>query len=353
VGKIAKYKLLNYLSCFIVVITLINILSCKDRSGEAMKIKTEIFGKLSNGIGVNIFTIDHPGGAQIQITNYGAAVVALKVPDRNGIIEDVVLGFDELEKYEKIRGYYGAIVGRYGNRIANGRFTLDSKNYQLPVNDGENSLHGGFKGFDRAVWKVEEYSADEDAIVKEITTDKKTVKNITNHAYFNLSGNLKEDILGHLLMLKATTYTPVLPGLIPNGEIVTVKGTPMDFLNPTAIGERIDQDNEQLVLGLGYDHNWVINNADGSLKLAGTLYEPTSRRLMEIFTTEPGIQFYSGNFMNGSHSGHDGRVYKYRHAVCLETQHYPDSPNHPEFPSTTLNPRETYKSKTVYKFSVK
>jgi aldose 1-epimerase len=352
-----------------------------------MKIKTEIFGKLSNGIGVNIFTIDHPGGAQIQITNYGAAVVALKVPDRNGIIEDVVLGFDELEKYEKIRGYYGAIVGRYGNRIANGRFTLDSKNYQLPVNDGENSLHGGFKGFDRAVWKVEEYSADEDAIVKlsylskdgeegypgnlnvtviykftldleleieyEITTDKKTVKNITNHAYFNLSGNLKEDILGHLLMLKATTYTPVLPGLIPNGEIVTVKGTPMDFLNPTAIGERIDQDNEQLVLGLGYDHNWVINNADGSLKLAGTLYEPTSRRLMEIFTTEPGIQFYSGNFMNGSHSGHDGRVYKYRHAVCLETQHYPDSPNHPEFPSTTLNPRETYKSKTVYKFSVK
>lgn len=369
------------------LIALGNLLSCNENSGGAMKIKKERFGKLSNGTEVDLFIIDHSDGAQVQITNYGAAVVAVKVPDKNGIIEDVVLGFDDLEKYEKIRGFYGAIVGRYGNRIANGQFILDGNEYQLPVNDGENSLHGGFNGFDRVVWKVEDFRVDKDAILKlsylskdgeegypgnlkvevtykfssdleliieyEASTDKKTVKNITNHAYFNLSGNVKDNILSHLLMLIANTYTPVLPGLIPTGEIATVEGTPMDFRNPTAIGERIDQEDEQLKLGLGYDHNWVINNADGTLNFAGTLYDPTSGRLMEIFTTEPGIQFYSGNFMDGSHSGHKGKVYKYRHAVCLETQHFPDSPNHPEFPSTTLNPGETYTSKTVYKFSVK
>jgi len=387
VEKINKNKLLKYLRIFLVLIGLGSLLSCNENSGEAMKIKKEKFGKLSDGTEVDLFTIDHPDGAQIKITNYGAVVIAVKVPDKNGIIEDVVLGFDDLEKYEKIRGFYGAIVGRYGNRIANGQFTLDGNEYQLPVNDGENSLHGGFNGFDRFAWQVEEFDVKMDAIVKlsyfskdgeegypgnlkvtvtykftlnfeliieySITTDKKTVTNVTNHAYFNLSGNLKEDILNHLLLLNADKYTPVLPGLIPTGEIEAVKETPMDFRNLTPIGERINQDDEQLKLGLGYDHNWVINNADGTLNSVGTLYEPISGRLMEIFTTEPGIQFYSGNFMDGSHSGHNGRVYKYRHAVCLETQHFPDSPNHQGFPSTILNPGDVYTSTTVYKFSIK
>jgi aldose 1-epimerase len=386
-NKITKNILLKFVRFIVVLNAIIILLSCNDHSGEAMKIKKEIFGKLSNGTEVDLFVLDHPNGAQVQFTNFGAPVVALKVPDKNGIIEDVVLGFDELEKYENIRGFYGAIVGRYGNRIAKGQFILDGNEYQTPLNDGENSLHGGFVGFDRVVWKVEDYSADKDAILKlsylskdgeegypgnltvtvtykftldlelvidfEVSTDKKTVKNITNHAYFNLSGNVKDDILNHLLMLNADKYTSVVPGLIPTGEIEAVMGTPLDFRNPTAIGKRIDQDDEQLKLGHGYDHNWVINNADGKLNFAGTLYEPNSGRLMEIFTTEPGIQFYSGNFMDGSHSGHNGKVYKYRNAVCLETQHFPDSPNHPQFPSTTINPGETYKSRTVYKFSVK
>lgn len=371
---------------FIGTITFI-ITSCQQNGDGTMKIKKENFGQLSDGRNVDIFTISHPGGSEVKITNYGAALVSVKVPDKNGIFEDVLLGFDELEKYEKIRAYYGAIVGRYGNRIGKGKFTIDGKEYQIPINDGENSLHGGFNGFDRQLWEVKDFSVDTGAYVKlyyfskdgeegypgnmevtvvyrftldheikidyVMTTDAKTVKNVTNHAYFNLSGNVRKDILDHQLMLNAETFTPVDKGLIPTGEIRSVKNTPFDFRQPKAIGEHINVENEQLKFGLGYDHNWILSNVDDKLKLAGSIYEPESGRFMEIFTTEPSIQFYSGNFMDGSHAGHSGKVYQYREAMCLETQHYPDSPNHSNFPSTLLNPGEIYRSSTIYKFSGK
>ncbi len=374
-------KLVTIFAFFLVVS------SCNQNGDSKMKIKKEGFGKLSDGREVDILTLIHPDGSTVEITNYGAAVVSVNVPDKNGSIENVVLGFDKIENYENIRVYYGAIVGRYGNRIAKGRFTLNGVEYELPVNDGENSLHGGFNGFDRMLWSIEDFDVNTDAYVKmsylsedgeegypgnmkvtviysyslehelkidyEISTDKPTVKNVTNHAYFNLSGNVKDDILDHELMLNADKYTPVIAGLIPTGEVASVEGIPLDFRVPEKIGLRINEDNEQLKLGLGYDHNWIINDADGTLKLAGTVYEPVSGRVMEIYTTEPAIQFYSGNFMDGSHAGHDGKVYKYREAMCLETQHYPDSPNHDNFPSTVLNPGEVYKSKTVYKFGIK
>lgn len=369
------------------IVLIIIALACSQKGDDVMKIKKEVFGKLSDGQEVDILTLTHPDGSEVKITNFGAAVVSVKVPDKNGNVEDVVLGFDDLENYEKIRAFYGAIVGRYGNRIDKGKFTLNGVDYQVPVNDGENSLHGGFNGFDRMVWKVEEFDVNSFASVKlsylskdgeegypgnmkvvvnysftldhelkidyEITTDQATVKNVTNHAYFNLSGNVKSDILDHELMLNADHYTPVVAGLIPTGEDAPVEGTPMDFRKPELIGKRINEDTEQLKLGLGYDHNWVLNDTDGTLKLAGTVYEPVSGRVMEIYTTEPCMQFYSGNFMDGSHAGHSGRVYQHREAMCLETQHYPDSPNHENFPTTTLNPGEVYNSQTVYKFLVK
>jgi aldose 1-epimerase len=380
-------KLTNFTGMLLMLAIVSLLAACSNTGDGEMKIKREGFGKLSDGREVEILTLIHPDGSTVEITNFGAAVVAVKVPDKNGNIEDVVLGFDDIENYEKIRAFYGAIVGRYGNRIAKGKFTLNGADYQVPVNDGENSLHGGFNGFDRMIWTIEDFDVNSSAFVKlsylskdgeegypgnmkvivtysytlanelkidyEITTDKPTVKNVTNHAYFNLSGNVKDDILDHELMLNCDTYSPVVPGLIPTGEAAPVEGTPMDFRKPEKIGLRINEENEQLKLGLGYDHNWIINDTDGGLKLAGTVYEPVSGRFMEIYTTEPSIQFYSGNFMDGSHAGHAGRVYKYREAMCLETQHYPDSPNHENFPTTTLNPGEVYTSQTVYKFSAR
>lgn len=362
------------------------VFNCTQSGETTMTIEKTIFGNLTDGRQADLFTMKHPDGSVVQITNFGAAVVAVKVPDKEGTIEDVVLGFDNLSDYENIRAFYGAIVGRYGNRIDHGRFTLNGTEYKLAVNDGDNHLHGGIKGFDRVLWQVDDYHARDAAVLKlsylsedgeegypgnlqvrvtysfdqdralridyRITCDKPTVKNITNHAYFNLSGNLKDDILGHELMLNADQYLPVVKGLIPTGEFRPVAGTVMDFRQPHPIGARIDDDDQQLKFGLGYDHNWILNKERDSLSLAGTVFEPTSGRLMEIYTTEPGIQFYSGNFMDGSHSGHGGRMYTHRHAICLETQHYPDSPNHDNFPTTVINPGEVYTSTTIYKFGV-
>ncbi|MGD0868129.1 MAG: aldose epimerase family protein [Bryobacteraceae bacterium] len=351
----------------------------------ATKISKADFGKTKDGAAVQIFTLTNASGMELKISTYGGAIVSLKTPGRTGAMGDVVLGFDSLDGYLNPKEpYFGALVGRYGNRIGHARFTLDGKTYTLPVNNGENSLHGGDRGFDKYVWTPKELSdgglqltilspdgdqgypgnlhvtvayhltaANEVKIDYSATTDKDTVVNLTNHAYYNLKGAGNGDILGHVMMLNASKFTPVDAGLIPTGELKPVAGTPFDFTKPTAIGARINQDDEQLKLGKGYDHNWVIDRKGASLSLAARVEEPTTGRVMEVLTTEPGIQFYTGNFLDGTLTGKGGKVYPMRAAFCLETQHYPDSPNQPGFPSTELKPGQTYKTTTVYRFSTK
>jgi len=360
---------------------------CQTNKKEEKMIEKKSFGKLSDGSEVYIYTLINTSGVEAQITNYGAIVVSLKVPDRNGKLEDVVLGYDNLEGYIADKSFFGAIVGRYGNRIAKGKFELDGKSYQLTINDGENHLHGGLIGFHKKIWTAEEVKSPEGKALKltyksedgeqgypgnvilsvtytltdknelvinyEGTTDKITILNPTHHSYFNLSGNPQSTILNELLMIDADSTTPVGPGLIPTGKLESVEGSPMDFRTPTAIGLRINDDYEQLKLGQGYDHNWVLNNYDGKLRNVVSLYDSASGRYMEVFTDQPGMQFYSGNFLDGSIKGKNGVVYNYRTGLCLEAQRYPDSPNQPQFPSATLKPGETYKQTTIYKFSTK
>src|SRR6266704_4955044 len=353
-------------------------------SGQA-RVTKESFGKTSDGQNVDIYTLTNRRGAVVKITNYGGIVTALKVPDRNGKLDDVVLGFDNLDAYLKGHPYFGAIVGRYGNRIAKGRFTLNGVEYKLAVNNGENHLHGGIKGFDKVVWNArvlkvpngaaleltylskdgeEGYpgnlsvkviytltNANELKVDYSATTDKDTVVNLTQHSYFNLAGQGNGDILNHRLFINAARFTPTDAGSIPTGELRRVRGTPFDFTRPTAIGARINQDYDQLKLGKGYDHNFVLNGIMGTLRQAARVYESTSGRSMEIWTTEPGIQFYSGNFLDGTLTGKDGKVYQQRYGFCLETQHYPDSPNKPNFPTTVLRKGGRYQTITTYKFS--
>jgi aldose 1-epimerase len=347
----------------------------------------ESFGKTPDGQPVDLYVLTTKNGAEVSITNYGGAVVSLKVPDRNGKLADVVLGYDNVDGYVAGNSYFGALVGRYGNRIGHAQFVLDGKTYTLAKNNGENSLHGGIKGFNKGLWTAKTLSAkdgqslelsyfskdgeegfpgnlkvtviytltDANALKIEYTatTDKKTVVNLTNHAYFNLAGQGSGDILGHLLMINADQFTPVDAGLIPTGELRDVTGTPFDFRKPTAIGARIDQADEQLKLGGGYDHNFVLRMPmDHGAALAARVVEPISGRVMEVWTTEPGIQFYTGNFLDGKAIGKGGATYPKRNAFCLETQHFPDSPNQPKFPSVVLNPGERYHTITTYKFSV-
>ena len=337
-------------------------------------------------IAVDLYTLTNRNGVSARIINYGGIVVSLNMPDRSGQLGDVVLGYDALDDYLKANPYFGAIIGRYGNRIANGKFSLNGVEYTLPRNDGPNSLHGGAKGFHTVVWQARPIDNPDDPALEltylsqdgeegypgnlpvtvvytlthlnelrvdyTATTDKDTVVNLTHHSYFNLAGAGNGDILGHELMIKADRFTPVDETLIPTGELRPVAGTPFDFTRPIAIGARIEQDDEQLNFGLGYDHNWALNNSDGSLALAARVYEPTGGRVMEVWTTEPGLQFYSGNFLDGTHIGKGGQAYGRRMGFCLEAQHFPDSPNHPEFPSTVLKAGETYTSTTVYKFLI-
>ncbi len=352
-----------------------------------MEIRKEQFGKTKDGQTADIYTLTNENGVQMKLTNYGGIVTSLIVPDRKGQMADIVLGYDNLADYIKDSPYFGAIVGRYGNRIAKGRFTLNNVEYKLATNNGNNHLHGGIKGFDKVIWPAQPVRQN-DAVGLKLTylskdgeegypgnlistvtylltnnnelkidyiavTDKDTVVNLTHHSYFNLAGQGTCDILGHELMLDADRFTPVDEGLIPAGELKGVKGTPMDFTKSTAIGIRINQDNEQLKYGKGYDHNWVLNSSDGSPAPAARVYEPTSGRVMEVYTTQPGIQFYTGNFLDGSNVGKGGKVYKHRYGFCLETQHFPDSPNHPAFPTTILKQGKTYKHTTIYKFSTK
>jgi aldose 1-epimerase len=339
---------------------------------------------------VSVYTLRNAHGVELKAINYGGIIMSLKVPDRQGRLEDVVLGFDAPAEYQRSSPYFGAIIGRYGNRIAGGRFTLDGTTYTLAKNNGPNHLHGGLKGFDKVMWDVTRFdrpdsvglvfrytspegeegypgtlkatvtytlTAQNDLIFDyHATTDRATPVNLTQHSYFNLTGDVKRDILGHVVTLNADQFTPVDSTLIPTGEIRSVAGTPFDFRAPTAIGARIDQSDEQLRSGRGYDHNFVLRKpGTGSAHdptLAARVYEPTSGRVMEIYTTELGLQFYSGNFLDGTLRGKQGTVYGQRYGFCMETQHFPDSPNKPSFPSTILRPGEEYRSRTIYRFSV-
>jgi aldose 1-epimerase len=344
------------------------------------------FGKLPDGTAVEAFTLTNASGIEVRAITYGAIVVSIKAPDRAGRLDDIVLGFDTLDGYAGTHPYFGAVVGRYGNRIAKARFTLDGKTYALAANDGPNHLHGGVKGFDKVVWKATPFKdargvgvvftrtspdgeegypgnlastvtytltdRNELRVDYAHTTDAPTVHNVTQHTYFNLAGEGSGDVLGHLVTLDAAHYTPVDATLIPTGEIATVEGTPFDFRRATPIGARIDGDHEQLKRGRGYDHNFVVSRQGPGLVRVAHVHEPRTGRTLEVATTEPGVQFYTGNFLDGTLKGKSGHVYARRTGFCLETQHYPDSPNQPSFPSTVLRPGETYRSQTVFTFGV-
>ena len=346
------------------------------------------FGRIPDGNSVDVFTLTNPGGMQVRAITYGAILQAIRVPDRAGQLSDVALGFDDLDGYLKSSPYFGAVVGRYANRIAKGRFTLDGKTYTLTVNNGPNTLHGGVTGFDKVVWEAEPFRhgdtvgvtlaytspdgdqgfpgtlrarvtytltpADELIVDYAATTDQATPVNLSQHTYFNLAGEGNGDILGQVLAINAARYTPVDATLIPTGELVALAGTPFDFRTPTAIGARIDKQDPQLQNGRGYDHNFVLDRSSpaGGLIVAARVVEPTSGRTLQISTTEPGLQFYSGNFLDGTIRGKSGHVYPLRSGFCLETQHFPDSPNHANFPSTILRPGEEYRSRTVLAFGV-
>jgi len=365
---------------------LVLFVPCSQATAQA-NVKKETFGKTPEGQPVDIYTLTNSHGVEARITNFGGILTSLRVPDRKGKADDVVLGFDNLDAYLKGDPWFGALIGRYGNRIAKGRFTLNGIEYKLATNNGENHLHGGIKGFDKVIWNArpmkvpgsaaleltylskdgeEGYpgnlsvkvtytltNANELKIDYSATTDKDTVVNLTHHSYFNLAGQGNGDILNHRLYLNASRFTPIDAGSIPTGGLRSVRGTPFDFIRMTPIGARINADDEQLKFGSGYDHNFVLNGKTGVMRLAARVYEPTTGRVMEVLTTEPGLQFYSGNFLDGTLTGKEGKVYQRRSGFCLETQHYPDSPNKPNFPSTVLRKGARYHTTTIYRFSVR
>ena len=349
-------------------------------SAEASVTRAE-WGKLAGGKTIEIYTLKSPS-VEARITTFGARLVSVKTADRSGKMADVLLGYDTIEGYRVDRKtYFGAIVGRYGNRIAGGKFSLNGKSYQVPQNNNGNSLHGGTEGFDQKVWTAKQvangvelslvspdgemgfpgnftahvtYTLIANALHVDYsaTSDKDTVFNLTNHAYFNLNGDGAGDILGQQIMLNADHYTPVNAALIPTGNMATVAGTPMDFRTPHRIGERINDSFEQITLGGGYDHNWILNGPNGVMKTAAVVVDPANGRTLTVTTTQPGVQFYSGNFLDGSFKGKNGVSYAKRTGFCLETQHYPDSPNHPGFPTSEVKAGQTINSTTVFTFSV-
>jgi aldose 1-epimerase len=356
------------------------------RPQAAARVAKRAFGKLDNGTMVDLYTLKNRNGLEVEITNYGGAVVRLKTPDQRGHLADIVLGYSDLSGYTGGSSFFGALIGRYANRIAQGKFKLDGVEYQLAKNNGANHLHGGVRGFDKVVWQAREVVRQHGAALEltylsrdgeegypgnlaltatytltdknelridyAATTDKDTIINLTHHSYFNLAGAGAGNILDHQLLINADRFTPIDETLIPTGELQAVRGTPFDFHRPTAIGSRINQTAEQLVRGQGYDHNFVLNKRDRELSLAASVYEPGSGRILELWTTEPGMQFYSGNFLDQV-AGKDGKVYNRRDGFCLEAQHFPDSPNRPAFPTTVLKPGERYAQTTIYKFRVR
>ncbi len=346
-------------------------------------VKAENFKKEINGKQVDLFTLKNSEGAVVMVTNYGARIVSIQMPDKNGEFADVTLGYNSIDEYLTDSYFFGCVAGRYANRIAKGQFEIDGQKYQAELNEGENMLHGGKIGFDKLVWDAKQDSTnkltltllspdgdqgfpgnlnvkvvytltDDNEVVMdyEATTDKTTVVNLTNHAYFNLKGEGNETILDHEMQIFASNTTPVATDLIPTGEITSVEGTPLDFRSPKKIGKDINVETEQMKNGNGYDHNWVLDKKEGELSLALRLSEETSGRVLELYTTEPGVQFYSGNFIDGTVAGKAGDIYKYRSGLAIEPQHFPDSPNHDNFPGTVLKPGETYTQKSVLKFSV-
>ncbi|MFO7447392.1 MAG: aldose epimerase family protein [Ignavibacteriaceae bacterium] len=388
---LTKILCLFFLSTLIIVKSFSTPLKANEpqaQNREVQMIEKTFYGKLPDGHEVFSFSLKNEAGTQVNIINYGAIVTHLFVKDKDGIAADIVQGYDSLEGYINDQSFFGTIVGRYGNRIDGGKFSLDGNEYQLSVNSNGNHLHGGFTGFYKALWNAEPIESEAGPALKltltspdgdegypgtlsmtviytltndnelkieyEGTTDKTTILNPTHHSYFNLTGNLNTTILDHELTIDADSYTPVDSTLIPTGELSPVKSTPMDFTKPTLIGLNIDADFQQLKLAGGYDHNWVLNNYEkGKIRKVVSLYEPKTGRVMEVLTDQPGMQFYSGNFLNGNVKGKNGAAYEFRTALCLEAQHYPDSPNQPEFPSVILRPGEIYKQTTIYKFSVK
>jgi aldose 1-epimerase len=375
------------------VLTLLNQVACSTVSvpgNVAPAVTSTAFGATADGRRAELFTLTNGHGIRIALTNYGGIITSLRTPDRSGQLDDIVLGYDNLAGYLHDSPYFGAIVGRYGNRIARGRFTLDGTTHRLAINNGPNSLHGGLRGFDKVIWSARPFQnqegtgvaldytspdmeegfpgtlsahviytlTEDDRLIVDYqaTTDKPTPVNLTQHSYWNLAGSARRDILGHELTINADSMTPVDSTLITTGEISSVIGTPFDFRTPVPIGARVDQrQNAQIRYGNGYDHNFVLNRggaaADGLVR-AAHLVEPSSGRTMDILTTEPGLQFYSGNFLDGSITGKGGSVYHFRYGLALETQHYPDSPNHPNFPSTILRPGQQYRTRTVFQFGV-
>ena len=345
------------------------------------------FGTTVEGIDVDKYIISNQQGMEISIINYGGIITSWTAKDKNGVYEDIVLGFNELSEYEKESPYFGAIIGRYGNRIAKGKFSIEGKEYTLAVNNGENHLHGGMKGFDKVVWDAETISTnssvsliltylskdmeegypgnleveviytlnneDELSVTYKATTDKTTVINLTQHSYFNLSANFNNTILNHELILNSDSFLPVDNTLIPTGEFRDVTNTPFDFRTSKTIGQQIDEEDTQLKNGFGYDHCWVLNEQDKGIRFVASAFEPQSRRFLEVFSDEPGIQFYSGNFLDGTLPSKNNGTYEFRSGFCLETQHFPDSPNHKNFPSVILRPEEEYNSQTIFKLTVK
>lgn len=359
----------------------------KIEEDSGITISETAFGSSPDGH-ATLYTIKNKNGMSVTLTNYGGIITSLTVADRSNQFSDVVLGFDSLSQYIDGHPYFGTLIGRYSNRIANGKFSLDGKEYTLAKNNGANALHGGVKGFDKKLWTSQivynkksagiEFSGtsphleegypgnlqvkvtyllnnkNELSFDYEATTDQATIINLTNHSYFNLKGAGKGDILDHELMINADQFTPVDSTLIPTGEFRSVEGTPFDFRSSKTIGKDIGiENNEQLIFGIGYDHNFVLSQKNKGVKLAATAYEPSSGRLLEVLTTQPGIQFYCGNFLDGSLKGKGGLTYGHRYGFCLETQHFPDAPNKDNFATTILRPGEKYESKTIYRFSVK
>jgi len=354
---------------------------------ETKIIEREKFQSTHKGKQTDLFTLKNSQGMIVQATNFGGKIQSIIVTDRDGNLADVTFGYESIDECINGDKYFGALIGRYGNRIANGRFTIDGEEYQLPLNNGPNTLHGGDSGFDDAVWDAEEITTDRGPAVRftylsvdgeqgfpgnmtttviytltednelivdyHATTDKATIVNLTQHAYFNLAGHNAGEMLDHEVVVNADRFIPVDENLIPTGELRPVEGTPFDFREPHTLGERINSDYEQIVTGLGYDHSYALNKTGFELSFAASAYEKESGRLMEVFTTHPGMQLYTGNFLNDGNHGKEGAVYDYRNGFCMETQHFPDSPNQPDFPTAVLNPEEEYKHQTIFKFSVR